>query len=211
MTFGSLDVVLFTLAFVVPGFIIESIVSALLPRKVEDSKLLLLRFLTYSCVNHALWWWLIGLLLQSESPASHPCVAGFAWFLIVFISPIFLGLVWAKLNQRGVIRATLQWLGFDPVHVIPTAWDWKFSTTQPVWIMVTLMDGSTVCGLFGSNSFASSAPEERDLFIEQVYRLDEGLRWKPVENSDGILLRDGEIKYVEFREHTEGESHAKPK
>jgi len=211
MTFDSLDVVFFTLAFLVPGFIIESIVSALLPRKVEDNKLLFLRFLTYSCVNHALWWWLIDLLLHSEFSVGHPWISHVVWFWIVFISPIFLGLGWAKLNQRDIVRAMLQWLGFDPVHVIPTAWDWKFSTTQPVWIMVTLMNGSTVCGFFGSNSFASSAPEERDLFIEEVYRLDEGLRWKPVENSDGILLRDGEIKYVEFRKHTEGESHAKPK
>lgn len=77
--------------------------------------------------------------------------------------------------------------------------------------MVTLTDGSTVCGWFGDNSFASSVPEERDLFIEKVYRLNEGLHWERVENSDGILFRAGEIRHIEFWQDTEGESHGKPK
>ncbi len=212
MTFGSLEVVFFTLAFVVPGFILDSMVSALLPRRVEDAKLFLLRFLTFSCVNYALWSWLIYLLFQSEFFAAHSWAAATAWFLIVFLSPVLLGLGLAKLNQRGVVRAMLQRLGFNPVHIIPTAWDWKFSATQePVWVMVTLKNGDAVCGLFGSSSFASSVPEERDLFLQEVYRVGEGLHWEPVVNSDGILFRAGEIKHIEFWRDAESESHAKPK
>lgn len=123
MTFGSVDVVFFTLAFLVPGFILESTVSALLPRRAEDSKLFLLRFLTFSCANYALWSWLICLLFQSEVFATHSWAAAIAWFLIVSLSPVFLGVGLAKLNQQDTIRAMLQRLGFNPVHVIPTAWD----------------------------------------------------------------------------------------
>ena len=171
MELNSLEAVFYAINFLVPGFIIELTLSALLPRRDESEKLTLIRFLAFSCLNHALWSWLILLMLQAKFPVEHPVWSAVAWVVVTFISPFVIGLVLGWLHRKDVIRNALQRLGFNPVHVIPTSWDWKFSTVQqPVWVLVTLADGSSVCGLFGSESFASSAPKERDLYIQAVYR-----------------------------------------
>jgi hypothetical protein len=65
-------------------------------------------------------------------------------------------------------------------------------------VLVTLADGSSVCGLFGSESFASSAPKERDLYIQAVYRHNKNGEFQIVERTDGILIRGDAIKHVEF-------------
>jgi hypothetical protein len=108
------------------------------------------------------------------------------------------------LHQNNAIRKVLLHLGFNPVHVVPTSWDWKFSGTRPSWVLVTLNDGSAVRGFFGSRSFASSEPAERDLYIQEVFRENEHGDWVPIERTGGILLRADSIKHIEFWEEIDG-------
>ncbi|MCG2685143.1 MAG: DUF6338 family protein [Planctomycetales bacterium] len=199
MELSSLEAVFYAINFLVPGFIIELMLSALVPRRTEPEKLLLVRFLTFSCLNHALWSWLIILVLQAEFFTKHPIRSAIAWAVVILISPILLGLLIGCLHQRNLIRKALQRLGFNPLHVIPTSWDWKFSNIQqPVWVLVTLMDGSSVCGLFGSGSFASTDPQDRDLYIQEVWRHNKDGRSLIVERTDGIIIRGDSIKHIEF-------------
>jgi hypothetical protein len=205
MELSSLQAVFYAINFLVPGFIIELTLSALLPRRDEPEKPLLVRFLTFSCVNHAIWSWLIILLIQAKFVTDHPIWSAIAWTVIVLVSPILLGLLLGRAHQRGLIRKALQRLGFNPLHVIPTSWDWKFSETQPVWVRVTLTDGSAVCGLFGTASFASTDPRERDLYIEAVYRQNRDGHSGVVDRTDGMLIRGGSIRHIEFWKDIENE------
>lgn len=120
------------------------------------------------------------------------------WGFIILISPIIIGTLIAKLNQKNVFKNLLNFIGFNPIHPIPTAWDFKFSnTTKQTWVIVTLKDGNTVAGLFGYSSFASSDSTERDIYLEKVYSISEK-QWKLVPRSDGILIRNDQVKYIEF-------------
>jgi Family of unknown function (DUF6338) len=65
-------------------------------------------------------------------------------------------------------------------------------------VLVELKDGSTVAGFFGTRSFASADPEERDIFIEQVYHIDADSTWHPMKNGHGTLIAQGEIRSVDF-------------
>ena len=200
MTFDSFDVIFYTLAFLVPGFILQSTISALVPQKGEDTQLTLLRFLTLSCINYALWSWLIYLIFQAQFFLSSLVWTVIAWTLIILISPFVIGLIVGNSNQRGFVRKFLQRLGFNPIHIIPTAWDFKFSgTTSPRWVIVTLTDGNVVAGRYGENSFSSSSSSERDLYIEQIYKISEEGVWEEIDRTDGMLVKADSIAYVEFR------------
>ncbi len=53
MTITSFDVVFYTLAFIVPGFIWSGVIGGFVPRRADQKEFVLLRFLTFSCVNYA--------------------------------------------------------------------------------------------------------------------------------------------------------------
>lgn len=196
----SAEALFYTLAFLVPGFVMYATYSVFAVRRAEVPKLSFLRFLTLSCVNYAAWSWLVYLIFSAEFFAGHAVRSAAALGWIILGSPLALGLVAGYFSQKETIRKVLMGLGLRPMHPVPTGWDYKFSTIKKaVWVPVTLKDGSHVAGLFGSKSFASSDPKERDLYIQRVYRIEKEGPWKPVERSDGILIAGDQIKYVEFK------------
>jgi len=84
----------------------------------------------------------------------------------VFIGPAIFGLLLGLNAQFGFSRKFLQLCRLNPVHHIPTAWDWKFGGPQPHWILVKLKDGTQFAGFCGGESFMSSDPKEGNY---QVY------------------------------------------
>ena len=198
MTLDSLNAVFYTLAFVVPGFVMHSVLSLSDPRRDEAAHLSFIRFFTLSCLNYAVWAWLIYLTFNATFFTQYPLRAAVAWGIVVFISPVVLGLLGAQLRQRGVLRKLLQKCGFRPIHPIPTGWDYFFQKTDPVWVLVTLKDGCQVAGLFGTRSFASSEPAERDLYLESVFKVQDSGPWQSVPRGAGILIRADQISHMEF-------------
>ena len=198
MTIDSLDVVFYTLSFVVPGFIWYSALVTVVPRKTEEKEISFLRYLTLSCLNYALWSWLVYLLLKSDFFIGHNIRSSVAWFVIIFISPSVFGLIFGKLSDKDWSRRFLMRLGLNQIHPIPTAWDYYFSRTEPVWILVTMKDSSQVGGFFGERSFASSDPNERDLYIQEVLKINQDGPWQRIPDNNGILVRGDEIKHIEF-------------
>ena len=160
MTFSSLDAVLLTIAFLVPGFVWECALQIFLRRREERADRTWIRFLTLSAFNYGLWSWLIYLLLIRCEVLSRPWVAALAWFCILFVSPAVLGAATGLLSQRPIVRRVLAGFGVHTVHPVPTAWDYVFSHLPPTgfWVLVTLVDGSTVAGVLSDRSFASSDP-----------------------------------------------------
>ncbi len=206
MTFASFDTVFYTLSFVVPGFIGYSVVAALTPRRPGTTDMSLLRFFTFSCLNYAIWAGPLYWAARSEFHVPHPILAALMWAVVILVSPIVLGSVVGLLSQRETVRKLLRRLRVYTLHSTPTAWDYVFSNARPGWILVTLSDGSTVCGYFGLGSFASSESNERDLFLEKAYRIPEGEGsvWAEVPRSDGVWVPGREIRHIEFRTLEEG-------
>ncbi len=62
-----------------------------------------------------------------------------------------------------------------------------------------LKDGRRIGGRFDNNSFASSFPNKEQIYIEEVWELDEaGHFQKPVERSGGIIVAEENILALEF-------------
>ncbi|HEV8640144.1 MAG TPA: DUF6338 family protein [Methylomirabilota bacterium] len=93
--------------------------------------------------------------------------------------------------------------GLHRPHPVPTAWDYVFSHSTGSWVLVTLADGSTVAGIFSARSFASSDAAERDLFLEQLYRVEDDGPWQPVPMNRGVWIRGEAIRAIEFLQFQE--------
>lgn len=80
---------------------------------------------------------------------------------------------------------------------MPTAWDWKFGNMNSQWVLVVLKDGTHFGGLCGPDSFVSSDPTERDIYIQWVYDIDDEKNWHP-RGETGVLICAGEVRTIEF-------------
>ena len=157
----------------------------------------LLTYLTVSVVYYALLLPVVD-LAPSIQQSSYGKVL--AWFALILVGPAILGLLLGVNIQTDAFRRFLRWCGFNPVHVIPTAWDWKFGGMSEQWVLVTLKDGTRFAGFCGSDSFMSSDPEERDIYIERIYDIEEDNRWVSC-GEKGLLVAAGEVQTIEFWPH----------
>jgi len=190
---ATLDSIYIALAFLVPGFVISNIRNQFLTGQERQGSELLIRYLCYSAINYATFGWILYIGIATQT---NVFVKAIIWVLITLIGPAAIGLLAGISAQRDWFRKIYHWLGINPVHVIPTAWDYKFARMAGEWVLVVLKDGTKFAGFCGARSFASSIPNERDLFIQEIFDIDEDNRWIPTEKS--VLIAHSEIRTVEF-------------
>lgn len=207
MSFDSMSAVLIAIAFLVPGFILSSVLAMTFRRRSKAPSELLLQYLTLSCINHGFWSWLLVIMVSGQWLHKYPIRTAFVIFLVVFVSPVVFGLIAKSLSRNDSIKSGLAAIGFMVYRFIPTAWDHKFEEERPSWVIVRLKDGSVVYGFFGNFSFAGDDPEERDLYIEAVFRQGDSAQWQPVADTEGILIKADEISTIEFRRIEGQEEH----
>ncbi len=183
------------LVFIVPGFIILFVRSQFITGRISsNSKEAILSYLTITVIYGSLVFLLVDLTSLTLMPAS-----GLIWFcLFIFLVPIALGLLLGINSQKDFVRNLLRRCRLKLVHPIPTAWDWKFSRMSPQWVLVTLKDDTRFAGFCSSESFISSDPNERDIYIEKVYDLGDDGTWSPPDDERGLLIAAGEIRTIEF-------------
>jgi CDP-diglyceride synthetase len=191
----------FVVAVFVPGFIYCGVISTFVPlRALKERESLLLRYLTATAFNYAILSPLIYLLVIGYKP-DNPVAQSVAWFFILFVSPVVLAMVRAKIIQRNGLGWFYERLGLRAISPIPTGWDWIFSTTDPCFVLITLIDGTEIAGYFGKKSMASSDPDHKDIFIQLVYTVPaNGGPWVALPGSLGVHIDGAQIGYMEFRE-----------
>lgn len=141
--------------------------------------------------------WLASLVRRLADGGVHHWEAMLAGAVLLFIAPVGLGWVAARVRYHGGLRRYLtRQTNIDPA---PTAWDYAFRDARPRFVRVRLNDGSMVGGRFGRDSFASSYPQDHGLFIQEVWRLSaEGTFLNPIAGTDGVLISPGTIALVEL-------------
>lgn len=192
---GAANVYL-VLALVVPGLLIVWARAQFITGRLQPVKDAAVAYLALSVVYYALAFPMVEYALTFERPGWPKALA---WLAIVFIGPLATGAMLGIAAQREWLRALAAKLGINPVHATPTAWDFTFADRRnATFVMATLADGSTVSGLFGTGSFASSDPAERDLLIEEVWDVDDAGLWSPKPERIAIYLTAKEIRHVQF-------------
>lgn len=196
MTVDSFEVVYYTSIFILPGFLIKSIINSMTPKVKTSDSIYFLSCLSYSIVNCAIWSWMYNILYQNRD------ILTFWYWIFVVLSTLIgatlLAIILGYIKQKELISRLVNRTKVNYIHPVPTAWDYYFSKQKSAWVIVTLMDGSKVYGHFDNQSFASSDREERDIYIQEVYGIDEKYNWIKNGQSDGIMISKNNIKTIEF-------------
>jgi hypothetical protein len=127
------------------------------------------------------------------------------WLHILLVGSVLFGVVVGLNASLGITRYLLQYVGLHLPHVMESGWDWRFSRFPPSLMTITLKDGSRVSGWCGPASFIGSDPSNRDLYVEQVYDVDEEGNWTLRTPGKGVYIAEGEVRLVEFIPVSAGE------
>jgi hypothetical protein len=201
----DIDTVYIAIFFLVPGYIFLTFRNQFVAGQDRLGTERLLAFITYSALNLALFGWILFAIPRRADD----WVVVLTWVFVLLIGPAVLGFVSGMWTQKEWGGRLYEFFGLSLVHPTARSWDWVFHRVDPCFVLVTLKDGSQCAGYWGVNaagtqSFASSDPKERDLYISQVFEISDEGPWRPTPKS--IFIAAGEIRTVEFiQEEKSGE------
>lgn len=191
------------IAFVIPGFVSLKTYELLLPASQKESDKLLIDAVAYSSINYALLLWPIYEIETHKVRDSSPTAYILFYVFVLFIAPIS----WAFVMKR--LRST-QFFQKSMPHPTAKPWDYVFAQRKPYWVIVTLKDGKQFAGRYDRASFASSAPAPEQLYLEEVWVLNNDGGFERQRNETaGIIILSSEIMTVEFFNVTIGDDNGR--
>lgn len=195
MIIDSLDVVFYTAIFVLPGFIINSIIDATNPPKKHNDGIFFLKCLLYSIISCACLSWAYKIVISNiKNEVAY-------WMLLLTVTAVgstIIALAAAIIKQKQIIFIVMNKFGIRTIHPTPSAWDYVFSLQKTNYVIVTLIDGTQIKGAYSSKSFSASDSEDRDLFLEKLYYKVDNEEWVLDTESDGVYIAKDQIKHIEF-------------
>ncbi|UGA46680.1 DUF6338 family protein [Bradyrhizobium quebecense] len=194
---ASLEAVYVAIFFLVPGYIFLTFRNQFVAGQDRLGTEQILAFITFSALNLAIFGWIIFTVPQTASGWIRVLV----WAVVLLVGPAILGFVSGIWTQKELGEYLYTSLGLSLVHPTARSWDWIFHRVRPCFVLVTLKDGSQCAGYWGvsatgTQSFASSDPKERDLYISQIFEIPDEGPWRPTQRS--IFIAAGEIRSIEF-------------
>lgn len=185
---------IFLLIFFLPGFVILKTYDLLVPNDQRDFSKQFLDAIVYSIINFFLFFWLYDRFAEIFiNGIFHiiPWLYGFSFF---FILPIFCAFLFVKLTTSSTIEKHI-------ISPIKRPWDWLFSKKESLWVIVELTDGRKIGGILDQKSYTSSYPAEEQIYLEEVWKLDENGRFcenGKIEDTKGIIIFGRNISTIEF-------------
>jgi len=191
MDVWSTDKLFLFLIFFLPGFISIKVYDLLVPGEARDFSKSLLEAVAYSTLNFAVL--SVPFLYTVQFYGRSPVLSAAVLATIMVVVPALWPVLFYRVLSSG--RPFARYFR----HPIRKPWDYVFGKRQPFWVVVHLQDGRKIGGRFGFGSFASSSPAEEQIYIEEVWSLDEhGAFLNPIDQSAGIIIMQSQIALVEF-------------
>ena len=129
--------------------------------------------------------------------AGHPRRFALLGLLAAFVLPAFSAIL---LNRNQIDLKFDSSLAKHPIKTLraeewtrydlrPSAWDVAFEGASVGFVRVRMTDGTWVAGYYGPNSYASSHPDPRNLFLELAYEVDNnGEIGEPITSTAGVVV-----------------------
>lgn len=197
--------VLVVVAFVLPGFVVAQLAQVRRAHQSSESDWsLILRALGYAILIHgvALFWTahLYTKIHGSSSAWTHHVWAIIAYASVLLVAlPTAIGLALGWWLKRAEGRGQLGWLH----HVLGArdvrdAWDYAFQRTERETFVIVRTDKELVAGKYTRDSWAGRTPSPHDLFLEEVWLLDDesGLIVEPLEPPYSIWIPAASIRDI---------------
>lgn len=196
MNIWEADKLFLFVAFVIPGFISIKAYEILLPSQIRDSSKQVIDAIAYSCVNYAILYWPIISISSGSFHETHLFLFYFFFVFVLLLAPIIWVIIWKKLRESKYFQR-------NAPHPTQKPWDFVFAQNKCYWVKVTMKDGTMLGGKFADKSFASSAPAEEQIYLEETWVLDEDGAFERAKNrSEGVIILSSEISHVELRSYS---------
>lgn len=98
----------YTLIFVVPGFIIDSIYRKCVPQRDITFHSVFLRFLLFSVINYSIVFPIISWLSKIPYIQTHETVSFYISMVTIFLIPVIIALIISVISNKGWVRTILQ-------------------------------------------------------------------------------------------------------
>lgn len=184
------------LYFVVPGFVLLRTYDLIVPAERRDFTQAFVDVVAFSFAILAFWFWPFFALVAYNERL--PTVAYYTLLfiltlLVAFATPVFLAYAFYKLRTEGFLK------GKAP-HPYPTSWDWFFfERADNYYLRFYVKEGEDFGGYYGAKSFATGFPNAQQIYVEEVWRLDEGGELAvSVEGTRGAIVNMADCTMIEF-------------
>lgn len=190
----NIDKLILFIIFFIPGFISIKVYDLLIPGERRNFSDSLFQVIAYSIFNFVLLSWLIYIIYAANIvETSKPLFIALVFF-ILFIFPVFLPIIFITVSKLEFIARYI-------IHPIQKPWDFVFGKKRKYWVIIHLKDGRKIGGRFDTESFASSYPAEEQIYLQEVWELNEKGEFKnSVERTSGIIILRDEMSLIEFFE-----------
>jgi hypothetical protein len=189
----NIEKLVFFLFAVLPGFIAMQVYGLQCPLAKRDWGNSLVEVVTYSLINLTIWLFWVLRLVRMPFAEVNVLELVAAIVCVCFISPILLSLGWYWL-RTSYLHKTLR---MD--HPTPRGWDHFVKANHEFWVLFHWKNGKVSGGYFGENSYASTFPQDPEIYVEEMYHVnDRGELVEIVENTLGAVVRLSECERVEF-------------
>ncbi|MHD0319073.1 DUF6338 family protein [Fusobacterium sp. THCT1E2] len=179
----SLNDILDIFPYFALGFISTKIWELITPTNERNAKEIYMEILVYGIIYKKLDDVLSFQLYNVSIPISKVITFG----LVLSVPFILKYLLQSKYIKPLIVKT-----------ITPTSWDYIFSRQEPCLIAVHFIDKEIpLIGLYSENSFVSSFPHKKDIYLEKEYQLKDG-KYVPIELSGGIFISPDNIKYIQF-------------
>lgn len=186
------DTLVLFLFFVVPGFVAMKVYDLLVPSERRNFADSLIEVVSFSMLNLAVVFWLIAEVNKPEFRSAHPVWYYLATFGVLFVAPACLAVGARSLLASGLLRGRV-------LHPTPTGWDFFFGKGRPCWMLFHLKSGMKLGGFYAGASFASSFPQAQDVYVEEVWRVDDAGRFvERVDRTAGALIKGEDCNLIEL-------------
>ncbi len=178
------------LIFFIPGFISLKVYDLLVPGERRDFSKSLFDAVAYSSLNFVALLWLIGIVRSGSLPP-------WLWYATMFVLLIGMPAAWPVLFLR---MRRQPWIARRIASPYARVWDDFFANRTPYWVIIHLKDQRRIGGLYRGKSFASHSPAPPEIYLEEVWMLDEngGFTDSRVDSTAGVLIMGTEILALEF-------------
>jgi hypothetical protein len=189
------DKLILFIAFVIPGFISIKFYDLVFPDTRGATSDRLIDAIAYSSINYAILFYPIEIIESSDLRSSCGVLYYIFYVFVLLIAPAIWVLLWKQMRLS-------KWVAASIPHPTSKPWDFVFSQRRPYFIKVFLKDGTIIGGVYSEKSFASSAPTEEQIYLEETWIINEMGGFERRKNgTSGVIVMASEISRIELIEY----------
>ncbi|MFZ5947463.1 MAG: DUF6338 family protein [Stygiobacter sp.] len=180
------------LVFILPGFISLVVYDYLIPSTKREFSKSIIEVVCFSTLNFIVLSFLIYLNLKYESYNNSLIVFYLSLLIVFIIMPALWPIIFVKFSNTKFFKTYF-------IHPIAKPWDYFFGKKEAAWVIIHLKNGKMIGGKYSTDSFASSYPDKEQIYLEEVWKLDEnGVFISKIERTKGIIIIGDDISSIEF-------------